>query len=79
VKSTLKITSPELISEARLEESKFVEEKVEAFAKSGANVLFTEKGIDDIGMHYLAKKGIFAVRRCSTEELKKLVKATGAR
>ncbi|MFA4934383.1 MAG: thermosome subunit alpha [Candidatus Methanoperedens sp.] len=79
VKSKLKITSPELISEARLEESKLVEEKVEALAKSGANVIFTEKGIDDIGMHYLAKKGIFAVRRCKDEEIKKIVKATGAR
>ncbi len=79
VKSTLKISSPELLSEARLEESKLVEERVEALAKSGANVVFTEKGIDDIGMHYLKKKGIFAVRRCSEEEIKKLVKATGAR
>jgi thermosome len=79
VKSTLKITSPELLSEARLEESKLVEEKVDALARSGANVIFTEKGIDDIGMHYLAKKGIFAVRRCKDEEIKKIVKATGAR
>lgn len=79
VKSKLKITSPELISEARLEESKLVEEKVEALARSGANVIFTEKGIDDIGMHYLAKKGLFAVRRCKDEEIKKIVKATGAR
>ncbi len=79
VKSTLKISSPELLSEARLEESKLVEERVEALARSGANVVFTEKGIDDIGMHYLKKRGIFAVRRCSEEEIKKLVKATGAR
>ncbi|MCZ7392142.1 MAG: thermosome subunit alpha [Candidatus Methanoperedens sp.] len=79
VKSTLKISSPELLSEARLEESRLVEEKVEALAKSGANVVFTEKGIDDIGMHYLAKKGIFAVRRCKDEEIKKIIKATGAR
>jgi thermosome len=79
VKSTLKISSPELLSEARLEESKLVEERVEALARSGANVVFTEKGIDDIGMHYLKKNGIFAVRRCSEDEIKKLVKATGAR
>ncbi len=79
VKSTLKISSPDLLSEARLEESRQVEETVEALAKSGANVVFTEKGIDDIGMHYLAKKGIFAVRRCKDEEIKKIIKATGAR
>jgi thermosome len=76
--SKMKISSPELLSEARLEESKMVEEKVEALVKSGANVVFTEKGIDDIAMHYLAKKGIFAVRRCKDEEIKKIVKATGA-
>jgi chaperonin GroEL (HSP60 family) len=29
-------------------------------------------------MHYLAKKGIFTVRRCNNEEIKKIVKATGA-
>lgn len=79
VKSTLKIKSPELLAEARLEESKLVEERVEALAASGVNVLFTERGIDDIGMHFLAKKGILAVRRCNDQEIKKIVKATGAR
>lgn len=79
VVSKIKISSPELLKEARLEESNIVSEKVEALLKSGANVVFTEKGIDDTGMHYLAKKGIFAVRRCKQEEIKKLVKATGAR
>lgn len=77
--SKMKISSPELLSEARLEESKMVEEKLDALARSGANVVFTEKGIDDIGMHYLAKKGIFTVRRCKDDEIKKIVKATGAR
>ncbi len=79
IESKVQITSPELLSEARLEESRLVDEKVDALVKSGANVVFTEKGIDDIGMHYLAKRGIFAVRRCKEEEIKKIVKATGAR
>jgi len=78
VKSKVKISSPELLADARREESVLVSEKVDALANSGANVVFTEKGIDDIGMHYLAKKGIFAVRRCKEEEIKKIVKATGA-
>ncbi|MDP3103643.1 MAG: thermosome subunit alpha [Candidatus Methanoperedens sp.] len=77
--SKIHISSADMLSEARLEESRLVEEKVEALAKSGATVVFTEKGIDDIGMHYLTKKGIFTVRRCSDEEIKKIVKATGAR
>jgi len=77
--SKIHISSADMLTEARLEESKLVEEKVEALAKSGATVVFTEKGIDDTGMHYLTKKGIFTVRRCSGEEIKKIVKATGAR
>jgi len=77
--SKMQISSPEMLSEARLEESKLVEEKVEALAKTGVNVVFTEKGIDDIGMHYLNKKGILAIRRCNDGEIKKIVKATGAR
>ncbi len=79
ITSKVQITSPELLKEARLEETKLVDEKVEALLKSGANVIFTEKGIDDIGMHCLAKRGVFAVRRCKDEEIKKIVKATGAR
>lgn len=77
--SKMQISSPEMLSEARLEESKLVEERVEALAKTGVNVVFTEKGIDDIGMHYLNKKGILAIRRCNDGEIKKIVKATGAR
>lgn len=77
--SKIHLSSADMLSEARLEESRLVEERVEALAKSGANVVFTEKGIDDTGMHYLTKKGIFTVRRCSDEEIKKIVKATGAR
>jgi thermosome len=77
--SKVQISSPEMLSEARLEESKMVEEKIEALSKSGVNVVFTEKGIDDIGMHYLNKKGIMAIRRCRDEEVKKIIKATGAR
>ncbi len=79
IESKVQITSPELLKEARLEETKLVDEKVDALLKSGANVIFTEKGIDDIGMHCLAKRGVFAVRRCKDEEIKKIVKATGAR
>lgn len=77
--SKINITSPELLSEARLEESRVVEEQVEALLKSGANVIITQKGIDEIGMHYLTKKGVLAVRRCKEEEIKKVIKATGAR
>src|SRR5436309_100939 len=48
-------------------------------ATAGANVLLCEKGIDDVAQHYLAKKGVLAVRRVKQSDMEKLVKATGAR
>ncbi len=50
----------------------------EAIADSGANVVLCQKGIDDIAQHYLAKKGIMAVRRVSSGDIDKLAKATNA-
>jgi chaperonin GroEL (HSP60 family) len=52
---------------------------VEKIARIGANVLICQKGIDDIVQYLLAKEGIYAVRRASENDIKKLAKATGAK
>ena len=49
----------------------------EKVAKSGANVIFCEKGIDDMALHFLAKKNIMAVKNISSGDMEKLAKATG--
>jgi len=46
--------------------------------KSGANVILTTKGIDDLCTKYFVEKGAMAVRRCKKEDLKRICKATGA-
>ncbi|MBI4399522.1 thermosome subunit, partial [Candidatus Micrarchaeota archaeon] len=38
-----------------------------------------QKGIDDVAQHYLAKKGVVAVRRVKKSDIEKLAKATGAK
>jgi thermosome subunit len=38
-----------------------------------------QKGIDDVAQHFLAKKGILAVRRAKRSDMEKLARATGAR
>ena len=43
----------------------------------GANVLFCQKGIDDLAQHFLAKEGIFAVRRAKKSDMEGLARATG--
>lgn len=61
------------------EEEKMLSDMVSQVEKSGANVLFCEKGIDDVALHYLSKKGIAAVKNVSSGDMEKLSKATGAR
>ena len=51
---------------------------VETIVTSGANVVFCQKGVDDLAQHYLAKNGIYTVRRVKKSDMEKLSKATGA-
>jgi thermosome len=46
---------------------------------SGADVVFCQKGIDDLVQHYLSKEGIMAVRRVKESDMEKLERATGGR
>ena len=61
------------------EEERILRNMVEKIASAGANVVICEKGIDDIAQHFLAKKGILAVRRAKQSDMEKLAKATGGR
>ncbi|MBC7115055.1 MAG: thermosome subunit, partial [Archaeoglobi archaeon] len=61
------------------EEERILKEMVEKIKESGANVVFCQKGIDDLAQHYLAKAGILAVRRVKKSDMEKLSRATGAK
>jgi len=52
---------------------------VEKIAGVGANVVICQKGIDEVAQHFLAKKGILAVRRVKRSDMEKLERATGGR
>ena len=75
----IEITSPEQMEAFLKQEEKMLKEMVEKIKASGANVVFCQKGIDDVAQHYLAKYGISAVRRVKKSDMEKLAKATGAR
>jgi thermosome len=60
------------------EEEGMLRKMVTKIKKSNANVLVCQKGIDDIAQHYLAKEGIYSVRRAKKSDMEKLAKATGA-
>ncbi len=86
----LEIEKPEIDAEIRINDPlqmrKFLEEKenilrdmVEKLASVGASVVICQKGIDDVAQHYLAKKGVMAVRRVKRSDMEKLERATGGR
>ncbi len=74
----INISDPSQMKNFVEQEEKQLKEMVEALDQAGANVVLCQKGIDDMAQHYLAKKGIFAIRRVSTSDLDNLAKATGA-
>jgi len=61
------------------QEEEILMKYVEKLVEVGANVVITQKGIDEVAQHFLAKKGILAVRRVKRSDLEKLERATGGR
>jgi T-complex protein 1 subunit alpha len=72
------IDDPAQLEKIRERESTLVLERVEMILKSGANVVLTTKGIDDLCLKMFIERGAMAVRRCKKEDLRRIAKATGA-
>ena len=79
IDAKIEITSPDQLQRFLDQEEKMLKTMVDKIKATGANVVFCQKGVDDLVQHYLAKNGIFAVRRVKESDLKMLAKATGAR
>jgi len=75
----IRITSPDQLQAFLEQEERMIREMVDKIVATGANVVFCQKGIDDLAQHYLAKAGILAVRRVKKSDMEKLAKATGAK
>jgi len=61
------------------QENRMLKEMVGKIKASGANIVFCQKGIDDMAQHFLAKEGILAARRAKQSDMEKLARATGGR
>jgi len=88
--SALEIEKTEISAEIRIrdpnqmkafldQENNMLQGMVEKVKASGANVVFCQKGIDDMAQHFLAKEGILATRRVKQSDMEKLARATGGR
>jgi thermosome len=75
----INIESPEQMEAFLKQEESLLRDMVEKVAKTGANVIVAQKGLDDLAQHFLARKGILAVRRVKKSDMEKLAKATGGK
>ncbi|PSQ55361.1 thermosome subunit [Halobacteriales archaeon SW_8_68_21] len=69
VDTSVNVDSPDQLQKFLDQEEEQLREKVDRIAESGADVVFCQKGIDDLAQHYLAKEGVLAVRRTKKSDL----------
>jgi len=84
VKSTetdakININDPSQFQAFLEQEEKMIRTMVDKIKASGANVVITQKGIDELAQHFLAKENIYAIRRVRESDLNKLAKATSGK
>ena len=79
VDAKIQITDPNQLSKFLEEEENYIKGLVEKIKNSGANVLICQKGIDELAQHYMAKEGIFAIRRAKKSDMEALSKATSGK
>jgi thermosome len=75
--SKINIESPDQIEAFLKQEETMLRDMTNKILASGANVVVCQKGIDDLAQHFLAKKGIIAIRRAKKSDMEKLAKAAG--
>jgi len=75
----IRIRDPTQIKAFLDQETRMLKEMVDKVKASGVDVVFCQKGIDDMAQHFLAKEGILAARRAKQSDMEKLSRATGAR
>ncbi|KAG7196194.1 Alpha subunit of chaperonin-containing T-complex [Scheffersomyces spartinae] len=74
----INIEDPDQLEEIRKREYGIIIERIQKILKSGANVILTTKGIDDLCLKEFVESNAMAVRRCNKEDLRRIARATGA-
>ncbi|MBW3015274.1 TCP-1/cpn60 chaperonin family protein [Candidatus Woesearchaeota archaeon] len=75
----IQITDPSQLQAFVEQEEKMLRDMVDKILKSGATVVFCQKGVDDLAQHFLAKNNVYTCRRVKKSDIEKLARATGAR
>jgi thermosome len=79
ISAEIRIRDPNQMKAFLDQETKMLKEMVDKIKATEANVVFCQKGIDDMAQHFLAKEGILAARRVKQSDMEKLARATDGR
>ena len=79
INAEIRITSPGSIKAFLDSEAGMLKKKVDQVVATGANVVFCQKGMDDMAQHYLAKAGVLGAKSVKKSDMEKLAKATGGK
>lgn len=72
------VTDPAELEKIRERESGITRERIQKILDTGANVILTSKGIDDMCLKYFVEAGAIACRRVPKEDLRRIARMTGA-
>ena len=72
------VNDPQNLEKIRDRECGILRERCEKILKSGANLILTTQGIDDVAAKYLVDAGAIGIRRIPKGDLRKIAKCTGA-
>lgn len=72
------VEDPEKLDAIRSREADITKERIQKILSSGANVILTTGGIDDLCLKYFVEAGAMAVRRCKKPDLKRIARSAGA-
>ncbi len=70
----INLTDPAQMQAFIEQEEHMIRDMVDKVIDSGANVLFCQKGIDDLAQHFLAREGILAVKRVRKSDIERFRK-----
>jgi archaeal chaperonin len=79
IDAKIQINDPMQMQAFLEQEERMLKNMVDKIKASGANVIFCQKGVDDMAQHFLAKAGIFAVRRVKKSDMNALAKSTNGK
>ena len=79
ISAEIRIRDPTQMKAFLDQETSMLKNMSDKIKKSGADIVFCQKGIDDMVQHFLSKEGIMAARRVKESDMEKLARATGAR